>query len=181
MPGPYGRGLDHVRDSRYMRLLIKKNPTADDQLLVLEIYTGWVQCDIGIVTPTTHFVFKSFLPIEPNQVRFYSTTDPTKPGGIVAATVVASPGAMAPREDEANIFAVDAADVKLEQQIFPGIAGSPLCLVLNATVGLLNCHMWHYAYSVHVLTNPETNFKQTAVPTNQRPSGGASPEGGPIG
>ncbi|WP_069769923.1 hypothetical protein [Streptomyces sp. LUP30] len=179
MAGPYGRGLDAVRDFRYMAYWVNKKATGDERLLV-EIYTGWVQCDIGFVTPTTHFTFKSFLPVGPSKVRFYPTKDATKPGGIVSAAIVASPGGMGPTEDEANIFGVDKADVILEENTFPGIAGSPLCLVLNATVALLNCHMWHYAYWVQVVTNPETTPVNTTIPANQRPSGSASPEGGPV-
>jgi hypothetical protein len=163
-----------------MSYFVDKDHTGTQQLLA-EIYTGWVQCDIGIVTPTTHFVFKSFLPTAPDTVRFYPTTDATKPGGIVDTAVVASPGGMGPREDEANIFAVDKAGVVLEEQTFPGIGGEQLCLILHTTVGLLNCHMWHYAYWVQVLTNPETNPVNSQIVTNQRPSGSGSPEGSPIG
>ncbi|MFE5220181.1 MULTISPECIES: hypothetical protein [unclassified Streptomyces] len=150
---------------------------------MMEMYTGWVQCDIGFAAPTTHFTMKSFLPVEPGQVRFYATTDPDLSGGIINHTVVASPGGIGPSEDEANIFAVDSADVSLEQQTFDGIVGSHLCLVLNARLGLLNCHMWHYAYSVLIKTNlePNHNWTQSPIPVNQRPAGGASPDFGPVG
>ncbi|MEU8984567.1 hypothetical protein [Streptomyces sp. NPDC048309] len=163
-----------------MRYWINSQSVGDDRLQ-LEVYTGWVQCEIGFVVPTTHFRMKSFLPITAGQVRFYSTKDPEKPGGIVQTAVVASLGAMAPSEDEANIFAVDSADVSLEEQTFGGIGGSPLCLVLNTECGLLNGHMFNYNYSVQVITRGEPTFNQSQIPTNQRPAGGANPEGGPIG
>ncbi|MFJ1607029.1 hypothetical protein ACIOHS_27205 [Streptomyces sp. NPDC088253] len=179
MPGPYGRPLDSIHSSSYMRYWVEPESAGNNERLQLETYTGWVQCDIAFVTPTTHFVMKSFLPITPGQVRFYSTKESNQPGSIVQTTVVASLGAVAPIEDEANIFAVDDANVSLEPQTFGGIAGSPLCLVLNATLGLLNCRMFNYTYAVNVLTKGEPNFDQRGIPTNQRPAGGANPDGDP--
>ncbi|MFJ4467346.1 hypothetical protein ACIP2X_07545 [Streptomyces sp. NPDC089424] len=180
MPGPYGRPLNSVHSFSYMRHWVNAQSSGDERFL-LERYTGWVQCEIGFVAPTTHFTMKSFLPVAGGQVRFYSTTDSTKPGGILQKSVNASIGAVAPTEDEANVFAVDSADVSLEAQTFGGIGGSPLCLVLNTKCGLLNCHLFNYNYVVQVMTRGEPTFNQTAIPTNQRPSGGASPEGGPVG
>lgn len=122
---------------------------------------------------------KSFLPVDSGKVRFYPTEDSEQPGGIIDRTVVASLGALAPFEDEANIFAVDGANVRLEAQTFPSIAGSPLCLVLNVAIGLLNCTMFNYNYSVQVMTNLETNINETPIPASQRPLGGANPDGDP--
>ncbi|MEU6106567.1 hypothetical protein, partial [Streptomyces flaveolus] len=124
---------------------------------------------------------KSFLPVGPGRVRFYSTQDSASPGGIADKTVVASLGALAPFEDEANIFAVDGADVSLEAQSFPGIAGSPLCLVLNAQLGMLNTRMFNYNYSVHVYSRPDQNYNKSPIPTNQRPAGGENPDFEPPG
>ena len=180
MPGPYGRPLNSVHSFHYMRHWINQAPTGDERLL-LEVYTGWVQCDIGFVVPTQHVTMKSYLPLAPGTVRFYSTKDSSKPGGITQKTVVTSLGGVAPTEDEANIFAVDSADVNLEEQSFAGIAGSPLCLVLSTKLGLLNCHMFNYTYTVQVVTRGEPTFTEKAIPTGQRPAGGASPEGGPVG
>ncbi|MDX3540258.1 hypothetical protein PV721_39345 [Streptomyces sp. MB09-01] len=166
-----------------MRYWINSQSTGNERFM-MEVYTGWVQCEIGFAVPTTHFTMKSFLPLAAGTVRFYPPPNPTMPempGGIVSATAVASLGALAPTEDEANLFGVDSTDVRLEAQTFGGIGGSPQCLVLNTRCGLLNCHMFNYNYSVQVITRGEPNFNQSGIPTNQRPAGGANPEGGPIG
>ncbi|MFF8544977.1 hypothetical protein ACF060_32375 [Streptomyces werraensis] len=163
-----------------MRYWINRESSGNDRAL-LEVYTGWVQCAIGFAAPTQHVTMKSFLPLASGKVRFYPTTDATQPGGIMQKTVVASIGAVAPTEDEANVFAVDGAEVQLEAQTFPGIGGSPLCLVLNVQLGLLNCHLFNYNYAVQVITRGAPTFDESPIPTSQRPSGGASPEGGPIG
>ncbi|MFJ4585674.1 hypothetical protein [Streptomyces echinatus] len=174
----FGRPLDSVHDFSYMRYKILSAVDPTEQLEI-ETYTGWVQCDVDIAAPTLHFRMKTFLPILPGTVRFYSNDSDDQPGSIVDSTVVASPGAMAPYEDEANVFAVDAADVRLEAQTFGGIAGSPLCLVLKARLSLLNCHMYNYTYSVQVITKKEPQVKTAGIPTNQLPAGGANPEGEP--
>ncbi|MGW1539752.1 hypothetical protein ACWCPM_05665 [Streptomyces sp. NPDC002309] len=178
MPGPYGKPLDSVHSSHYMRHWTNRTSAGNERFL-LEIYTGWVQCDIAVLDTTQHFTVKTFLPVTPGQVRFYSGAEPGKPGSIDSFTVVASPGALAPFEDEATVFAVDSADVQLESQFFTG-AGSQKCLVLNAILGLLNCRMFNYTYSVHVLTVGEPTFNVSPIPTNQRPAGGANPEGNPV-
>ncbi|MFD6108224.1 hypothetical protein ACFWFQ_36850, partial [Nocardia salmonicida] len=144
--------------------------------VLLETYTGWVQSNIAFLGHLEHFTVKSFLPIAQNMVKFYQTTESDKPGSIIKTTVVASPGAMAPVEDEANVFAVDAATVALEPQTFGGIEGNPLCLVLNARLGLLNTTMHNYTYSVNVLTKPGPQPTSREIPTDIRPAGGRNPD-----
>ncbi|MFF7052181.1 hypothetical protein ACFY94_27905 [Streptomyces griseorubiginosus] len=177
MASTFGRALDSIHSSSYMATWVNEHGLGfGDERLLLEIYTGWVQCEIGFKQPTTHFTMKSYLPVAPGKVRFYQTKESGKPGSIVNTTVAASPGAMAPDEDEANVFAVDDASVRLESQTFGGIAGNPLCLVLNAKLGLLNCWMFNYTYSVNVLTRHDPNFNLTPIPSDVRPAGGANPD-----
>ncbi len=190
MPGPYGRPLSAVHHHNYMDYVVQ--PEFGSDPVVLEVYTGWVQCDIGFVAPTAHVTMKSFLPVNEGEVRFYPTketeVEPENgaapvfvPGAIKQTTVVTAIGGVAPTEDEANVFAVDGANVTLEEQTFGGIAGSPLCLVLNTRLGLLNCHLFNFTYQVQVITRGEPSPVVSAIPRDQRPLGGASPEGGPLG
>jgi hypothetical protein len=181
--GPYGKTLDSIHNYNYMAIWVNEhgNDFGDERLL-LEIYTGWVQSSIGFGGgPTTHFTMKSFLPTDLSKVRFYQGSSTGLPGSIIKTTVVASPGATAPIEDEANVFAVDGAFVSLEPQDFVGIEGSPLCLVLTATLGLLNCTMHNYTYSVHVLTKHDPKYKQVKIPSDVRPKGSGNADFEPPG
>lgn len=171
----YGMTLEKVHNFSYMAVLVEVLTGP----VMLETYTGWVQSNIAFMGHLEHFTVKSFLPIRQNTVRFYQTTESGEPGSIIDTTVVASPGAMAPAEDEANVFAVDAATVALEPQTFGGIEGNPLCLVLNARLGLLNTTMYNYTYSVNVLTRLDSNLTGREIPTDIRPAGGRNPDFNP--
>src|SRR5690348_147064 len=137
----WGMTLQKIHHFSYLATWVYPTETSNERVL-LETYTGWVQSEIAYVDHLTPCMVKSYLPVATSTVRFYQTTESDKPGSIIKTTVVASPGAMAPSEDEANVFAVDGANVVLEPQTFGAIGGHPLCLVLNAQLGLLNTVMF---------------------------------------
>lgn len=169
----FGMTLQKIHDFSYMATWVYPTEISNERVL-LETYTGWVQCGIGQVDQLSHFMVKSYLPLAGNFVRFYQTTESDKPGSIIATTVVASPGAMAPSEDEANVFAVDAASVAPEPQT--GIDGKPLCLILSAKLGLLNTTMYNYTYSVNVLTKHDPHLTSQEIPSHVRPAGTVNPD-----
>jgi hypothetical protein len=55
--------------------------------------------------------------------------------------------------DDATVFAVDNASVRLEPQTFGGIAGAPLCLVLRARIGVDDGNLLAITYQVNILSD----------------------------
>ena len=116
----------------------------------MEVYTGWVAVNFEGGDSIDRDEFVSFLCTDKQKVQPYSKGDLNKDN----FTVTVAPSSVADDDDEANVAAVDGADVELEQQ--PGIAGSPYCLVLKTKVAALNATIHAITYQVTV----QSKFKE---------------------
>ena len=139
----------------------------------LEVYTGWLRLGDdgwnagGRVGGGT---FVSFLCPEKNFVQPYKDDI-----GDIEWTVTAAPSSVSPKEDEANLFAVDLATVELKNQAFPGIPAdqSKRCLLLKAHLGGMNTTINAITYQVTVLSSAaqkdqvqKLEVDEKAVPTD---------------
>ncbi|MBB3039734.1 hypothetical protein [Hoyosella altamirensis] len=97
-----------------------------------ETYGGWIAINFGDSGSTTRRGdITSFLPIESNTINTYEDS-----AQILGFTVSAAPSSVADDDDEANVAALADATLLLRPQAFAGIAGSPLCLVFKARIGV---------------------------------------------
>ncbi len=111
----------------------------------IEVFTGIIACNFTGDDGTVHRTnVVSFVPIGPNEIRPYND------GDILDTTIICTTSSVADDDDEANVAAVDRASVKLEPQVFGGISGSPLCLILRATVAALSATVHAITYQVTV-------------------------------
>ena len=130
----------------------------------MEVYTGWVGVNHtgGGSLQRTEAV--TFVLLSKNLVQPYQQEK-----DLLEVTVTATPSSVADDDDEANVAAVDKASVKLEPQTFPGVGGSPLCLVLRATVAALNATVHAITYQVTVLTTGREDLDPIPLDPNIAP------------
>jgi hypothetical protein len=120
--------------------------TKDEGRVRLEIYSGWIHINQGSGRGRTRSdTIVAFLPIHDTTIRDYQRAQK-----IISATVTVAPSGV---DDDATVFAVDRASVKLEPQKFVGIGGDPLCLVLRARIGINNGTLLAITYQVNILSD----------------------------
>ena len=113
----------------------------------LEVYSGSIPVNEGGSKKggTRHDTIAAFLPIHDTTIRDYQRAQK-----IISATVTVAPSGV---DDDATVFAVDRASVKLENQKFVGVADDPLCLVLRARIGVNDGTLLAITYQVNILTD----------------------------
>ncbi|MFE7710574.1 hypothetical protein ACFU6I_33405 [Streptomyces sp. NPDC057486] len=118
----------------------------------LEIYTGWVQCNLTGEPDPVHYSAKTYIPTGKNAVTRWPDDPPNDEVDWMANwTATVAPSAIDLPEDQ-TITAVDGATVALEAQSFGGVKGAPRFLVLTAEVGLQRGRVLSYTYQVNVLS-----------------------------
>jgi hypothetical protein len=105
---------------------------------------------------------RCFLLRRPGVVHEYRT--------LQDVTLTAAPSSFATVEDEANVAAVEGVSVRLEPQTFPGVGGSPLCLVLTVLVSGLNVTVHTFTYQVTVLSVVEPEARDIPVGDDEVPA-----------
>jgi hypothetical protein len=136
----------------------------NERQILQEAYAGSIL--VGLSNggaPVSRADFKSFLPVSKNTIRTYAGVDT-----IRSALVVTLSGFNA-TEDEEFIAAVDDFEVVIEQQAFPSVPGTPPCLILKFSLGLLNGTISRVGYSVTVQT-PRSSIEDIDVSRSTRPA-----------
>jgi hypothetical protein len=124
-------------------------PPAQDTSIAIEIYAGNIAVQFenndGMIVPRND---TCLIPIDKTTLVSYPLSD--QDSKLVEITTCVSIANFTTAEDEANLVAVNSAFVKLERQSFPGVSGSPLCLVLHVHLAVLNSNIRSIAYNIAV-------------------------------
>ena len=149
----------------HLEAFVFRNRTSNDRVK-MEVYAGWVTFtfDGDDDPPIDRDTLVTFLPVAPNTVRtFRDQSD------LIDVTVTAAVSAAADYDDEANVEAVDFATVRLEPQVFGGVSGQPLCLVLRVRLAALAAKLHGVAYQVTVLTGGREDGDLLELDGDERP------------
>ena len=141
--------VGNVEAPRHLSAFVSRDLAGNNRAR-MDVFTGWVgvnfRGDGGAVHRDN---FESFLLTDSKAVHTF-----TSENDILDVTVTVAPSSVADDDDEANVAAVDTASVRLEPQVFGGIAGTPLCLILRGKVAALNATVHAVTYQVTVLSRP---------------------------
>jgi hypothetical protein len=155
---PIPNTIENVISPRYLNvsggLLTSMLDPAGQQTtlpVTMEVYTGVV----GFLAPdgfggggrVRRDEVRIFLPFEAMRVKAYSQVS------FFDVTAMASVAAYRGDEDEILATVDRVVSVRLEQQAFPGVGGSHMCLVMRANLAAMNADILRYTYQVTVLVN----------------------------
>jgi hypothetical protein len=132
-----------------------ENPThvewsiAGEENARFEVYAG--QVDIGFKggRAISRVTFSIYLPLKGTTIRSYGTVANAKsPRPKIEAAVLVTPNGFKADEDEEFLCAIDAFKLRLEPQIFGGVADRQLCLVLEFDAAIMNGVLQRVGYNV---------------------------------
>jgi hypothetical protein len=143
--------IESVLQPRYLNFSgIEKqsfNPSGDpvSMPVFMEVYTGWVEH--GFRTTDLHEEeVRTFLPFAPMKIMSYEAES-----DLLDVTVTAAPTLIQPGPTQPVLFGLLEASVKLEPQLFLGVGGEQLCLVLRVDLVGINVQILRITYQVTMM------------------------------
>lgn len=163
--------VKNVTSPRYLSGIVFPAITGPPSLTLthkLEVYTGWIQIDVGMSNLGTQEII-SFVPRGNNVVWDYKnvSANGNAVSGGLDVTVTVAPSHLRFSDDFDGMGAVDDASVTLEKQpqlALPGSSDIPNCLVLRAKIGAMHADVRAITYQVTVVTRVDSDKSPTQVP-----------------